>query len=81
VVTGALRQATVQAATAAQLLSVGREAMQQILEKAPGLAERIGAVLVERQAELDVRAVPTEEKVDAGTRTDLVDRIKRFFAL
>src|SRR5262249_36837954 len=61
-VTGDRRQATVRAATACQLLSVGREAVQRIMEKAPDLAERISAVLAERQAQLEERSAAAEAK-------------------
>jgi small-conductance mechanosensitive channel/CRP-like cAMP-binding protein len=82
-VTGDKRQASVSAATPCKLLCVGRDALQPIMEKAPDLAERIGAVLLERQVELEVRAAAREEKTehDAIARKDLVDRIKKLFAL
>jgi small-conductance mechanosensitive channel/CRP-like cAMP-binding protein len=82
-VTGALRQATVRAATSCQLLGVGREALQPIMAKAPDLAERISAVLAERQAELDVHAAAPEERqqIEARVQKDLLDRIKKFFSL
>jgi small-conductance mechanosensitive channel/CRP-like cAMP-binding protein len=82
-VTGDKRQATVRAGAECQLLSVGREAVQRIMEKAPDLAERISAVLAERQAELEVRSAAAEEKKEREARVqkDLVDRIKKFFAL
>jgi small-conductance mechanosensitive channel/CRP-like cAMP-binding protein len=82
-VTGDKRQATVRAATACQLLGVGREAVRPIMEKAPDLAERISAVLSERQAQLDVHAAAPEERHehDARVQKDLLERIKKFFAL
>jgi small-conductance mechanosensitive channel/CRP-like cAMP-binding protein len=82
-VTGDARQATVRAATSCQMLAVGRDAMQHLLEKAPDLAERIGAVLLERQAQLDEHAAaPDEEKERLSLlNLDLVNRIKKFFAL
>jgi CRP-like cAMP-binding protein len=82
-VTGDKRQATVRAVTSCQLLVVGRAAMQPIMQKSPDLAERMSAVLVERQAQLDERAATIEGKTEreARVRADLVDRIKKFFAL
>jgi small-conductance mechanosensitive channel len=83
-VTGAARQATVRAATPCQLLAVGRDALQRILERAPDLAERISVVLAERQAELDVRAAPAAEGAGGATserRNELLGRIRKFFSL
>jgi CRP-like cAMP-binding protein len=82
-VTGDRRQATVRAGTACQLLSVGREAVQRIMEKAPDLAERISAVLAERQAELEERSAAPEakEEREARVQRDLLERIRKFFAL
>jgi small-conductance mechanosensitive channel/CRP-like cAMP-binding protein len=82
-VTGDKRQATVRAVTPCQLLGVGREAVQPIMEKAPDLAERISAVLSERQAQLDAGVAAPEERKEreAQVQKDLVNRIKKFFAL
>ena len=82
-VTGDKRQATVRAVTPCLLLGVGRDAVQPIMEKAPDLAERISAVLSERQAQLDAGAAAPEERKEREARVqkDLVNRIKRFFAL
>jgi CRP-like cAMP-binding protein len=83
-VTGDRRQATVRAATSCQLLGVGGDALRPLLERAPDLAERIGAVLAERQAELEVRTAAAEEAEadrEARAQRDLVKRIRQFFAL
>jgi small-conductance mechanosensitive channel/CRP-like cAMP-binding protein len=83
-VTGDRRQATVRAVSNCELLSVGRDALRPILEKAPDLAERIGAVLVERQAELEERTAAAPEarqEREAEAQRDLVKRIRQFFAL
>jgi small-conductance mechanosensitive channel/CRP-like cAMP-binding protein len=82
-VTGDRRQATVRAATACQLLCVNRDAVQRIMEQAPDLADRLGNLLLERQAELDERAsarTPDAER-ELRSRQDLVGRIKKFFAM
>jgi small-conductance mechanosensitive channel/CRP-like cAMP-binding protein len=82
-VTGDRRQATVRAATSCQMLAVGREAVQRLLEKAPELAERMGAVLLERQAQLEAQPAAPEEELERLSllNLDLVNRIKKFFAL
>jgi small-conductance mechanosensitive channel len=83
-VTGDKRQATVRAVSACELLAVGREAMQRILEKTPDLAERISAVLAERQAALDVRASASVGREHAETqerKDQLLGRIRKFFSL
>jgi small-conductance mechanosensitive channel/CRP-like cAMP-binding protein len=82
-VTGAPRQATVRAAASCQLLVVGREALQPIMEKAPDLAERISSALAERQAELEVHATASEKRQghEAQVQKDLLVRIRKFFAL
>ena len=85
-VTGDRRQATVRAATACQLLEVGREALQHVLARSPDLAERISAVLAERQAELGAHAAETEDGPDAEARQTqsqqmLLAKIRSFFAL
>lgn len=82
-VTGDPRQATVRAATSCQMLAVGREGLQRLLENAPDLADRMGAVLLERQMQLEVQAdAPEEEKERLSLiNLDLVKRIKKFFAL
>jgi small-conductance mechanosensitive channel/CRP-like cAMP-binding protein len=80
-VTGDPRQATVRAMTECELLVVGREAMEPLMKAAPDLAERISAVLAERQAELGERAATLEGKGEreAQVKKDLLDRIRKFF--
>jgi CRP-like cAMP-binding protein len=83
-VTGAARQATVRAAVPCRLLEVGREAVQAVLEKAPDLAERISAVLAERQAALGEHAAASEGTKRADVerqKVQLLGRIRKFFAL
>jgi len=82
-VTGDRRQATVRAATACQLLEVGREAVQRIMDQAPDLAERISDVLLQRQAELEQQASArtTEDDGDLRSHQDLVKRIRKFFTM
>jgi small-conductance mechanosensitive channel/CRP-like cAMP-binding protein len=82
-VTGDKRQASVTAATGCQFLCVGRAALEPILAQAPHLADRIGAVLVERQAELDLHTLAPEDRAgqESVEKQDLVKRIRKFFAL
>ena len=82
--TGDRRQATVRAATECELLEVGRDALRRVLAQAPDLAERISAVLAERQAQLDEQMAAREE-LDEGRKTEsqqmLLAKIRRFFAI
>ena len=81
-VTGDKRQATVRAATACELVEVGPDAMHHILEKSPDLAERLSAVLVERQAALDLHALEplAPQQVDER-KSEFLGKIKRLFSL
>jgi small-conductance mechanosensitive channel/CRP-like cAMP-binding protein len=83
--TGDKRQASVRAATECQLLEVGRDALRTVLGKSPDLAERISAVLAERQAQLDEQLAAREEGLDEGRKTEsqqmLLAKIRRFFAI
>jgi small-conductance mechanosensitive channel/CRP-like cAMP-binding protein len=81
-VTGDKRQATVRAATACELVEVGPEAMHHILEKSPDLAERLSAVLVERQATLDLHALePLAPQQVEERKSEFLGKIKRLFSL
>jgi small-conductance mechanosensitive channel len=81
-VTGDRRQATVRAATACNLVEVGPEAMHQALERSPDLAERLSAVLVERQAALDHHALePLAPKEVDERKSEFLGKIKRLFSL
>jgi small-conductance mechanosensitive channel len=84
-VTGDARQATVRAAKTCQLLEVSRDALKRVLERSPEIAEKMSAVLAERQAQLDTQAaVESNEDLQArqtASQQMLLAKIKRFFAL
>jgi small-conductance mechanosensitive channel/CRP-like cAMP-binding protein len=81
-VTGDKRQATVRAATACDLVEVGPEAMHGVLERSPDLAERLSAVLVERQAALDLHAMePLAPREVEERKSEFLGKIKRLFSL
>lgn len=82
--TGERRTATIQAMDDCELVKVDKEAFQEILAAAPGLAERITALLVERQMEIDenVSARSQRPRGEAEARSNvLLDRVRRFFSL
>ncbi len=83
-VTGVQRQATVRAVTACELVEVGPEAMQGVLATSPTLAERLSAVLAERQAALDFHATmePLAKEQDVEDRkSEFLVRIRNLFSL
>jgi small-conductance mechanosensitive channel/CRP-like cAMP-binding protein len=83
-VTGDQRQATVRAVTACELVEVGPDAMQGVLATSPDLAERISAVLAERQAALDLHAtkepLAKEQNVE-DRKSEFLVRMRKLFSL
>lgn len=77
--TGERRTATVIAQGDAMLISISRQAFQDIIVSNPGISEGLAEALAERQAELDQikRDAPA---VKATTKT-LLGRIKKVFSL
>ena len=66
------------------MLVVSHEAAQQILTRAPELADHISSVLAERQAELERHATISPEsraRAVAERKDQLLERIKNFFSL
>jgi small-conductance mechanosensitive channel/CRP-like cAMP-binding protein len=83
-ITGGTRFATVKAVMACDLLIVGHDALREVLQRSPALAEPLSKVLAERLAELERHAanVPIEDAVDsAARRSHLLTRIRQFFSL
>ena len=80
--TGEARRADVRATHETEVLVVGKEALQPLLEESPELAESISQALVERQQELSDKSRLTEPSLEVERETvDLLDRIKAFFSL
>lgn len=83
-VTGDQRQATVRAISACELVEVGHDAMQRVLATSPDLAERLSAVLAERQAALELHATvePLAKEQDVEDRkSEFLVRIRKLFSL
>lgn len=81
--TGAMRTASVSAATEVDLMVIGKNAFQPVLETAPELAETISSVLTERNVELmsnDERK-SSHGNLPAPSSGVLLGRIKKFFSL
>jgi CRP-like cAMP-binding protein len=73
----------VRAVTACELVEVGHAAMQGILASSPNLAERISAVLAERQAALDLHATtePLAKEQDVEDRkSEFLVRMRKLFS-
>ncbi|XYI01359.1 cyclic nucleotide-binding domain-containing protein [Sorangium sp. So ce1128] len=81
--TGEPRSATIQAVSDCELVKVDKEAFQEILAAAPGIAEKITEVLVARQSALDENV--SVRRARAGTEeaktTALLGKIRQFFSL
>jgi len=71
--TGMRRRATVIAETDLAALEINKPALEDIFARAPELIDRFGAVLADREAELNRVAA------DAASRRDFASRIRRFF--
>lgn len=80
--TGEKRAATVRALRETQLLVVGHDAFESVLEAHPELAERMSVMLAERQLELDERqAVMTAKNKEALAErsSQILSKIRAFF--
>ena len=75
VFTGAPRSATIHSISKVDLLEVKREAIADLLEQEPGLIERFGQLISDRQAQL---AQLTIQSVPPSSR-DVVGRMKELF--
>ena len=75
VFTGAPRSATIHSISKVDLLEVKREAIADLLEEEPGLIERFGQLISDRQAQL---AQLTIQSVPPSSR-DVVGRMKKLF--
>jgi CRP-like cAMP-binding protein len=65
-------------------LIVGNQALREVLQRSPQLADQLSAVLAERVEQLEryAAAVPTDIEEDADTRrSHILSRIRRFFSL
>lgn len=71
--TGARRNATVEAKTNVTALEITKFALEGVLARAPELIDRFGEVLAKREAQLRRAAEEAEEG------HDLIGRIRRFF--
>ena len=82
--TGAPRTATVQAASACELLVIGKTSFSELLADNPAFAELISARLAERQAALYALEQPAPDQQRASIeehKTRLLERVRAFFAL
>jgi small-conductance mechanosensitive channel/CRP-like cAMP-binding protein len=83
--TGEPRAATVVAQTDVECFRLDRRVFQQLLESRPEIAEQVAEVLAKRSTQLagvrDNRDDDTERRRLRDTQTDLLDKIRRFFAL
>jgi small-conductance mechanosensitive channel/CRP-like cAMP-binding protein len=75
VFTGAPRSATIHSISKVDLLEVKREAIADLLEEEPGLIERFGQLISDRQAQL---AQLTIQSVPPSSR-DVMGRMKKLF--
>ena len=83
--TGEPRTASVVALTDSDCYRLGKEGFAQILSSRPAIAEEISALMSQRRTDLlatrqefDAEA---RQRLEAANRNDLLDRIRRFFAL
>jgi CRP-like cAMP-binding protein len=76
--TGAPRTATVTAVTPLRVLEITKAAIEALVASSPGLIERFGHVLAERQLELSELAALRERKEEV--ELDLLNRMRVFFA-
>jgi small-conductance mechanosensitive channel/CRP-like cAMP-binding protein len=76
--TGAMRSASVTAATRVRALEITRNDIKQLLDQEPELYQRFAATLAKRQRELDAIA---QRHADAHqVETDILTRMKAFFS-
>ncbi|WP_437561997.1 cyclic nucleotide-binding domain-containing protein [Sorangium sp. So ce542] len=81
--TGEPRSATIQAVSDCELVKVDKEAFQEILAAAPGIAEKITEVLVARQSALDENVSVRRARAGAeeAKTTALLEKIRQFFSV
>lgn len=82
--TGEKRAATVRAVSECQLLVVGHEAFESVLEAHPELAERLSVMLAERQLQLDERQAVASAKGKQALderSSQILFKIRAFFAI
>ena len=75
VFTGTPRSATIQSISKVDILEVKREAIADLFEEEPGLIERFGQLISDRQdqlAQLTIKSAPPSSR-------DIVGRIKEIF--
>ena len=75
VFTGTTRSATIQSISKVDLLEVSRQAIAELIDEEPGLIERFGQLISDRQAQLAQLAI---QSVPANSR-DVVGRMKELF--
>jgi small-conductance mechanosensitive channel/CRP-like cAMP-binding protein len=82
--TGEARAATVRVVREAELVVVGSSAIRALLDRNPELAEKLSAVLAERQLQLEEQRAARRDRASqsaelAQRTTDFVRRIRGFF--
>ncbi len=77
--TGERRTATVLAKEDSVVLSIGRDAFQEMLEAHPEISEGLAKALADRKAELD--EIAKEKAVVETTTKTFLERIKDVFRL
>ena len=75
VFTGTTRSATIQSISKVDLLEVSRQAIAELIDEEPGLIERFGQLISDRQAQL---AKLTIQSVPPNSR-DVVGGMKELF--
>jgi CRP-like cAMP-binding protein len=82
-ITGEPRMATVRAVTDCEVVVIGQDAFQEILDKTPSVAESLSEILAERQIAYDRLASEAPESVRPvkETQAQILERIRRFFSL
>ena len=75
VFTGTPRSATIQSLSKVDLLEVNREAIADLLEEEPGLIERFGQLISNRQAQLAQLSIQSAQP----NKRDVVARMKKIF--
>ncbi|MCK6537893.1 MAG: mechanosensitive ion channel family protein [Polyangiaceae bacterium] len=83
--TGEPRSATIVALTRVECWRLDRAAFQELLSRRPEIAEEVAEVLAARQTELERArenlSAEAATRLAAQTKTDLVDKIRRFFRI
>lgn len=79
--TGEPRSATVIIKRDTLLLEIGRDAIASVLERRPDLANRLGRILAERQAQLKASSLVPPVYAPSAEETGFGQRIRAFFGL